>query len=112
MEPRQRMFPSRGMVRRSHHVPPPIPSLIALEMIELLRSTIRQRPMIPMVRIEPVVHMPMEPARPMEPRPGPKKHATHKPIRPIVPIRRAIIRRIVEVPIRARRLHPDPNRNL
>jgi hypothetical protein len=69
MEARQRMLTGTRVVRLRHNMALPIPSLIALEVVELLRSTSRQRPVVPMVRVVPVVHMPMEPVGPMEPRP-------------------------------------------
>jgi hypothetical protein len=114
MEPRQRMFISCAVVLMRDHIPVPVMGLIALEVVELLRPTRRKRPMVPMPRIKPVVYMPMEPGRPMKPRSRSNKDPTRKPIRPIVPIRRAIIRRIVEVPIWAirRNANPNPNGNL
>jgi hypothetical protein len=112
MEPRQRMFSRGAVVRRGYDMPLPIPGLIALEMVERLRPTSRERSMIPMPRIEPVVDVPMEPGRPVEPRPRSEKHTTDKPIRAIVSIRCAIIRRIVEVPIWAHRRNADPDNNL
>ena len=112
MEARQRMFPASAMVRRSYYMSMRIMRLIRLEVVELLRTPSRNRPVIPMARVIPVVDMPMEPIMPMEPRPGPDKQTTRKPIRPIVPIRRAIIRRIVEVPIRTIRRNSDPDNNL
>jgi hypothetical protein len=70
MEPRQRMLSTAPMVRRSDDVPLPIMGLVALEVVELLRTASRQRSVVTMVRVIPVVDVPMEPARPMEPRPG------------------------------------------
>jgi len=109
---RQRMLPASAVVRRSDNVSVPIVRFIRLEVVELLRTPSRNRPVIPMVRVIPVVDVPMETLRPMEPRPSPDKQTTRKPIRPIVPIRRAIIRRIVKVPIRTSRCNSDPDNNL
>jgi hypothetical protein len=111
METRQRML-STTRVASLANVSVPIPSLIALEVVELLRSTSRQRSVIAMARIIPVIYVPVEASMPMEPRPCTDKHASIKPIRPVVPIRSAIIRRIVEVPIRAIRRNADPDNNL
>jgi hypothetical protein len=111
MESRQRMLSTRRMARLPN-VSVPIPSLIALEVIELLRFTSRQRPVVPVARIIPVIYVPVEASMPMEPRPCTDKHASIKPIRPVIPIRSAIIRRIVEVPIRAIRRNADPDNNL
>jgi hypothetical protein len=112
MEARQRMFPASAVVRRGDHISVPIVRLIRLEVVELLRAPSRDGTVIPMVRVIPVVDVSMEPIMPMEPRPSPYKQATRKPIRPIVPIRRAIIRRIVKVPIRTIRRNSDPDNNL
>ena len=111
MEARQRVL-AAGIVAGRADMPLAIAGLIALEVVELLRSTSRQRPVVPMVRVIPVVHMPMDPVRPVEPRPRSQEHTTHKPIRPVVPVWRAIIRRIVEVPIRAIRRASDVHHNL
>jgi hypothetical protein len=111
MDPRQGMFIASRVVRRGNHIPMPIMGLITLEVIELLRPTRRERPMVPMPRVIAVVHVPMEPSRPMKPRSRSDKDPTRKPIRPIIPIRRAVIRRIVEVPIRTVRRSADINPN-
>jgi len=112
MKARQRMLTSSRVIRLSNHMPLPIMSLISLEMVELLRSPTRRRAVIPMMRVIPIVYMSMKSTRPMEPRPGSNKDPTRKPIRPIIPIRRAIIRRIVEITIRAFRRNSNPDDNL
>jgi hypothetical protein len=78
----------------------PVPRFISLEMIELPSSPFGQRPMISIARIEPVIYVAIKSARPMKPRPRPKKYAANKPVRPVIPVRRAVIRCIVKVPIR------------
>jgi len=102
------------LMRSLPNVPMPIASFIRLEVIELLSSTRRKRPMISIAWIVPVVHVPIEPMRPMEPRPSAKEYAADEPVGPIVPVRRTIVRSIVEVPIRANRRHAkiNANRNL
>jgi len=112
MEPRQRMLATARVVRRSDDMSLAIVSLITVEVIELLLTMSRDRPVIPMVRIVPVVHMPMEATRPMEPRPSTDKDPACKPIWPIVSIRCAVIRRIVEVPIWTLRRNTNANCNL
>jgi len=112
MVARQRMLSASAVVRRSYDVSMPIVGFIRLEVVELLRTPSRDRPVIPMARVIPVVDMPMEPIMPMEPRSSTDKQTTRKPIRPIVPIWRTIIRRIVEVPIRTFRRNSDPDNNL
>jgi hypothetical protein len=111
MESRQRML-TRSRVARLSHISAPIPSLIALEVVELLRATSRKRSAVAIARIIPVIYVPIETMRSMEPRPCSDKHASVKPIRPIVPIRSAVIRLIVEVPVRAIRRNADPDNNL
>jgi hypothetical protein len=56
--------------------------------------------------------VPIKSVRPMKPRSCSKEHATHKPIRAIVPIGRAIIRGIVKVAIRAVRRDSNVYDNL
>ncbi len=111
MEPRQSVF-AACIMTGGPDVAPAVTSFVALEVVERLCATFRQRPVVSVVRVETVVHMPIEPMRTMEPRTGSDKDAPNEPVRPIVPIRRAIIRRIVEVPIRTHRRHANANRNL
>jgi hypothetical protein len=85
------------------NVASPVSRLIRLEVSEWLRSAPWQRPMIPIVRVIAVIHVAIEAARSVKPGPGPKKYAAYEPIRPIVAVGRAIIRRVVEVPIGAHR---------
>ena len=100
------------MVRRSYYVAMSIMRFIRLKVVERLRTMSRDRPVIPMVRIKPVVHVAMEPTRPMEPRSSSNKDPARKPIWPIVSIRCAVIRRIVEVPIWTLRRNTNANCNL
>ncbi len=111
MEARQRVL-STGTVRGLNNRSVRIMGFIALEMVERLSAASRQRPVVPMVRVETVVHMADKPARPMEPRPGSNEDAAGKPVRPIVPIRRAIVRRIVKVSIRTHRRNANAYRDL
>jgi hypothetical protein len=102
----QRMLVLRPM-RRLADMPAPIPSLIALEVVERLCPTPRQRPMISMMRVIAVIDMAVEAARPMEPGPRSKKHAAYEPVRPVIPIGRAVIWSVVKVPVRANRRLPN-----
>jgi len=110
--PRQRMFLRRAMVLMCDDVPMLIMGLIALEVVELLSAMLRHRPMVSMPRVIPVVHVSMEPMRPMEPRPSPNEDAAIEPIGPVIAIRSAVIRSIVEVPIRTPRLDTNPDHYL
>jgi hypothetical protein len=75
-----------------------IPRLVPMEVVERLRTALRQRS--------------IEAAGAVKPRAGSNKHPASKPIGPIVAIRSAVIWLIVEVPIRAPRRHSDADGNL
>jgi hypothetical protein len=68
--------------------------------------------MVSVTRIVAIVDMAIKAVGAVEPGAGADEHATHKPIWPIVTVRRAIIRSIVEIPIRANRRHPNVDGNL
>ena len=60
MVARQRMLPATAMVRLRDDIPTPIACFIALEVVELHCSTTRERSVIAIVRVIPVVDMTME----------------------------------------------------
>ena len=70
------------------------------------------RPMVPMPIVIMVINMPIEVIRPMEPRPSPNKNPACKPLRTVITIRCAIVRRYLVVPIWTNRGSPDLHRNL
>jgi hypothetical protein len=107
------MFTARFMAGVAY-VASPIPRLVPLEVIELLRPAPRQGSTVTVMRIEAVVHMSVKAVWAMKPGPSAKEHSAHKPIRPVVAVGGAVIGCVVEVPIRASRLRPNPNadRNL
>ena len=78
-----------------------IARLVALEMVEALRPAARQGASITVMEIEAVVDMAVKAVRAMKPRASAKKHATHKPIGPIVAVGSAVVGLIVEVAVRA-----------
>jgi len=94
------------------HMALPIPRLIRMEVVERRFPVIWQRPMISIARIVAVIHVTVEAVRPMKPRSGAKEDAANKPIRPIVPIGRAVIRGIVKIAVRTIRSNTDINGNL
>ena len=94
------------------HMALPIPGLIPLEVVERPVAAPRHRSGIAMPRVIPVIDMPVEPMPAVKPRPSADEQPAGKPVRPIVPIRRAVVRRIVVISVRARRRHTDPNHNL
>src|SRR5579875_118770 len=83
--------------------------VIAMEIMEVMPVVVevlarmRKRPMVPISRIIVVVHRPEKSRMPVKPRSGPDENAVAEPLRPIVTIRRAVIRRIAVVPVRASR---------
>jgi hypothetical protein len=89
-----------------------IPRLVPMEVVERLRTALRQRSMVALVRVVAVVDVAVEAAGAVKPRAGSNKHPASKPIGPIVAIRSAVIWLIVEVPIRAPRRHSDADGNL
>jgi hypothetical protein len=96
------------------YVASPISRFISVEMVEALRPAIRQRSSVTVMRIEPVIDMSVKAVRTVKPRACPKKHPTNKPIRPVVAVRSAVIRSIVEVSVRTHGSWSDvhSNRNL
>jgi hypothetical protein len=82
------------------YVTSPISRLVCLEVVEALRSALRQWSSVAVMRIKPVIDMSVEAAMAVKPRTCSKKHAANKPIRPVVAVRSTVIRGIVEVSVR------------
>ncbi len=110
---RQSVFSLRFMSGISY-IASPIPSLVSLEVVEAFRPAPRQRSRVPVMGIKAVVDMAVETVRTVKPGPRSKKHSAHKPIRPIIAVRSAVVRGIVEVSVRTDRSHSDidAHRNL
>ena len=96
------------------YVASPVPGLVCLEVVEALRPALRQWSSVTVMRIEPVVDMPVKPVRAVKPWTCAKKHAAHKPIGPVVAVRGTVIRGIVEVSVRTHGSYSNvyANRNL
>jgi hypothetical protein len=94
------------------YVASPIPRLISLEVVESLRSAIRQRSSVTVMRIKPVIDMSVKAVRAVKPRACSKKHPANKPIRPVVAVRSTVIRGIVEVSVRTPGSRSDVYANL
>jgi hypothetical protein len=90
----------------------PIARLVAMEVVELLLIARRQRSSVPAAGIVPVVDMAVEFVGAVEPATGADENSAIEPIRAIVAIGRAVIGSVIEVPIRARGLHSDTERDL
>ena len=107
MEARQCVFAAAIVARRCDHVAAAVAGFIGVEVIELLGATLWHRAMVSVVRIVAVIDVTMEARGPMEPWSSSKEDAADKPVRPIVPIRSAIVRCVIKIPIRADRRRPD-----
>jgi hypothetical protein len=96
------------------YVASPVSRLISLEVVEALRPVPRQWSVVTMARIKAVVDVSVKAVRAVKPWACPKKHAANKPIRPVVTVRSAVVRRVVEVSVRTHGSRPDvyANRNL
>ena len=84
-----------------------ISRLVSLKVVEALRPALRQRSSVTVMRIKPVVDMSVKAVMTVKPRASSNKHSTHKPIRPVVAVRRTVIGSIVEVPVRTHGRHSD-----
>ena len=81
-------------------------------MIARMLPALRHRPVISMPVVKMMVYMPVEMIRPVKPRPSADENAAIKPLRTIIPIRCAIVRRHLVVAVRTARLRPNIHRNL
>ena len=93
------------------YVASPISRLVSLEVVEALRPALRHWSSVTVMRIEAVVDMAEKAARAVKPGASSKKHPAHKPIGPIVAVRRAVIWGIVEVPVRTHGSRSDVHAN-
>jgi hypothetical protein len=89
------------------HVTAAVPRLIRVEVSERLRAAFRKWPVIPMASVPAVVHMANKARRAVEPGAGANEYSTDEPIRPIVAIGRAVVWRVIEVPVRTDRRRPN-----
>jgi hypothetical protein len=89
-----------------------VPRLIGVEVGESLFPTLRHRSMVSVMRIEAVVDVAIEPVGSMKPWSSPDEQSATEPIRSIVAVGSAVIRRIVEVAVRAHGRYSDANGNL
>lgn len=94
---------------------PAVALLVALEMLHVpcrvsvvrVLAAARQMALVPVMRIEVVVHMAVEVPRPVEPWSRADKHAAIEPFRPVIAVWSAVVGRVIEVPVRAHRGRPD-----
>jgi len=71
-----------------------------------------ERPVVAVAIVEMMIDVPVEMFRPVEPRSRANEYAARKPLRAIVTIRRAVIRRSLVVSVRANRRLSDAYGNL
>lgn len=101
-----------GLMSGIPNVAPPVACLIWLEMVEGSYATFRKRPMISTPRIVPVVYVAVESTWPVEPRTRPDEYVAYEPIGPIISVRRAVVRGVIEVAVWAVWRRPYGDRNL
>ena len=85
----------------------PVLRLVSVEMVERLFPAGRIGSVVAVTRIVAVVDMPIKSVRAVEPGAGPDEHPTSKPIRPVVPIRSTVIRRVIVISIGTDGCLPD-----
>jgi hypothetical protein len=90
----------------------PISHLVSMEVIEGLVSTLRMGTPVAVMWIETVINVALEVVGAMKPGASSNEHATIEPLRPVVPVRRAVVWREIVVAIRASRFYSDIHRNL
>jgi hypothetical protein len=90
----------------------PISRLVAVKMVELLFAAPRKRSVVTLTGVKAVVDVAIKAVGSVKPGASAKKHATNKPVGPIVAVRGTVIRSIVEVPVGAHRRHSDVDGNL
>lgn len=98
--------------QRSHSVPVNLMSvsvslLVAVEMLDMARgmivicvlAAVRERAVVPVVRIEVVIYVPVKVGGAMKPGTGANKHAAVEPLRPVVAVGGAVVGRPVVVAV-------------
>jgi len=102
------------------YVAAPIPHLVPFKMLHLIDgltgfgflANLGHRSFVPMFRMEAIIYVPPEVFVPMKPGAGPNEDSAGKPLRAIVTVRSARIRRSVIVTVRALRGDPDADGHL
>jgi len=93
-------------------MPLPVARLVRLEVIERTISAIWGRSGVSVVRVVAIVNMTVKAATAVKPWSSSDEKAAIEPVGPIVPIRGAVVRSVVIVPIRASGRCADTNHNL
>jgi hypothetical protein len=107
----ERMFTARIMAGVAY-VALSVTRFVSVEVVEPLFAAPRQGAMVTIMGVEAIIHVAVKAVRTVEPGASAKKHASNEPIRSVVAIGGAVIRRVVEVPIGAGGLHSNADCNL
>ena len=83
-----------------------------MEVAERVLSAIRQRASVAVMGIKAVIDVAVEAVRTMEPGASSDEYATAEPLGPVVPVRSAVVWRVVVVAIRARGFGANVDRDL
>jgi hypothetical protein len=105
------VFPA-ALVRSLAYVAAAIACLIGRKMVEALRAALRKRAVVAIMGIEPVVDVTVKAGMAVEPGTRAYEDAAYKPIRAVVAVGRAVIRRIVEISVGAHGSYADVDANL
>src|ERR1700733_7005911 len=85
----------------------PVPRLVCMKVVELLCPALRDRAVIPVVRIVAVVHVAVKAARTVKPGAGPDEDPSYPPVGPVVAVGSAVVRSIVKISVGADRRHSN-----
>lgn len=104
----------------SYRMPAPIAHFIAFEMLDFIEALSRLRTVaavwmgtvVSVLRMEVIIHMAVKTLRTMKPWTCANKYSTTKPLRTVVAVRRAVVRRNVVISIRALRRDSDVDADL
>ena len=107
----QRVLATRIMASIAH-VALSIARFVSVEVVEGLCSAFWQRSVIAVTRVKSVVDVALEAMRAVEPGTGPDKSTADKPVRPVVAMRGAVIRWVIEIAVGADGNHTNTDSNL
>jgi hypothetical protein len=100
------------IMARVAYVALPVPRLVCVEVVELLRPALRDRSGVSVMRIIAVVDVAIKAVMAVKPGTSSNEQPASEPIRPIVAVGRTVIWGIVEVAVGAHRRHSNVNGNL
>jgi len=101
-----------GIVASLTYVALAVACFISLEVVEALRAALGERAVVAVAGIEAVIYVSVEAGVAMEPWAGADEDSANEPVGAVIAVRCAVIRRIVEVSVRAHRSDADVDGNL